>query len=111
MDEECFICSIQSKLWSKTIFIVFGQYFKRFTVDNMKKTGLNIWFFFWLYNSIDGRDFVDIHKYLMKKHKIVFKQNVTLTKYFYVIVNASLMWKNVIQIKNGVMINVSMSQC
>ena len=45
---------------------------KGFSVDNMKKTGLNGYFYDFSvnYNAIDTSNIVDIHKYLMKKHDI-----------------------------------------
>ena len=43
-----------------------------FSVDNMKKTGLNenVHDFSVGYNVIDTSNIIDIHKYLMKKHDI-----------------------------------------
>ena len=45
-----------------------GDISKDFTVDNMKKTGLNgyVCDFSIDYNTVDVSDIVDIHKYLMK---------------------------------------------
>ena len=49
-----------------------GNISKKFSVDNMKKTGLNgyIYDFSVDYNTIDTSNIIDIHKYLMKKHDI-----------------------------------------
>ena len=45
---------------------------ENFSVDNMKKTGLNeyVYDFSVAYNIIDTSNIVDIYKYLMKKHDI-----------------------------------------
>ena len=50
-----------------------GNVSKDFSASNMKKTGLNgyIYDFSVDYNSIDVNDIKNIHKYLMKKNKIV----------------------------------------
>ena len=47
--------------------------FKRFSLNNMKKTGFNgyIYDFSVDYDSTDVDDIKDIHKYLMKKNDIV----------------------------------------
>ena len=47
-----------------------GNISKHFSVDNMKKTGLDgyIYDFSVDYNAIAVDDILDIHKYLMKKH-------------------------------------------
>ena len=52
----------------------FGNISKDLTVINMKKTGLYryVYDFSVYYNTIDVRDIVDIHKYLMKKRNIMF---------------------------------------
>ena len=45
---------------------------KEFSVDNLKKTGLN-WYVYDFsidYNVIAVDDILDIHKYFMKKHDI-----------------------------------------
>ena len=46
---------------------------KYFLVDNMKKTGLNgyVYYFNVDYDTIAVDDLLEIHKYLMKKHGIV----------------------------------------
>ena len=45
---------------------------KDFSVDNMKKTGLNryVYDFSVDYNIIDTSNIIDSHKYLMKNHDI-----------------------------------------
>ena len=50
-----------------------GNISKDFSVDNMKKTGLNgyVYDFSVDYNAIAVADILDIHKYLMKKNGIV----------------------------------------
>ena len=50
-----------------------GNVSKDWSQDNMKKTGFNgyIYDFSSDYNVIDVSDIRDIHKYLMKKNKIV----------------------------------------
>ena len=49
-----------------------GNISKDFSVDNMKKTGLNgyVYDFSVDYNAIAVDAILDIHKYLMKKHDI-----------------------------------------
>ena len=49
-----------------------GNNSKYFSVDNMKKTGLNgyVYDFSVDYNAIAVDDILDIHKYLMKKHDL-----------------------------------------
>ena len=49
-----------------------GNISKDFSVDNMKKTGLNgyVYDFSVDYNNIDTSNIIDIHKYLMKQHDI-----------------------------------------
>ena len=49
-----------------------GTISKNFSVDNMKKSGLNRYVhdFSVDYNAIAADDILDIHKYLMKKHNI-----------------------------------------
>ena len=51
--------------------IVFGV--EQFSVDNMKKTGLNgyVYDFSVFYDAIAVDDILDIHKYLMEKNGIV----------------------------------------
>ena len=46
---------------------------KDWSADNMKKTGLNgyIYYFSVDYDATDVDDILDIHRYLMKKHNIV----------------------------------------
>ena len=48
---------------------MFRQCFERFSVGNMKKTGLYgyVYNFSVYYDSIDVDDILDIHNYLMKK--------------------------------------------
>ena len=50
-----------------------GNISKDWSQDNMKKTGFNgcIYDFSTDYNAIAVSDILDIHKYLMKKNKIV----------------------------------------
>ena len=50
-----------------------GNVSKDFSVDNMKKTGLNGYFYDFSvdYDAISVDDMVDIYKYLMKKNDIV----------------------------------------
>ena len=50
-----------------------GNTSKDFSVDNMKKTGLNGYFYDFSvdYDAISVDDMVDIYKYLMKKNDIV----------------------------------------
>ena len=57
-----------------------GDFSKDFTVDNMKKNGINgdINEFTVNYNTIYVTDIVDIHKYLTRKHNI--KQFLNLLK-------------------------------
>ena len=49
-----------------------GNISKDFSVDNMKKTGLNgyVYDFSVDYDAIAVNDILDIHKYLIKKHNI-----------------------------------------
>ena len=49
-----------------------GNNSKEFSVDNMKKTGLNGYVYDSSvdYNVVAVDDILDIHKYLMKKHGI-----------------------------------------
>ena len=55
------------------ITLCLGKISKDFTLDNMKKTGLNgyVCDFIVDFDSIAVDDIVDSHKYLMKKHGIV----------------------------------------
>ena len=48
---------------------MFGLYFKRFSVDNIKKTGIHgyVYDFSVDYDNIDVDEILDIHKYLTKK--------------------------------------------
>ena len=55
---------------------MFGQCFKGFSVDNMKKD--------WTIRSIDFDDILDIHKYSMKKHNM----NVLIYLMFIGVINA-----------------------
>ena len=50
-----------------------GNMSKDWSVDNMKKTGLKgyVYDFSVDYNAIAVSDILDIHKYLMKKNKVV----------------------------------------
>ena len=50
-----------------------GNTSKKFSVDNMKKTGLKryVYDFSVDYNAIAVADILDIHKYLMKKNGII----------------------------------------
>ena len=49
-----------------------GNVLRDFSVDNMKKIGLNGYFYDFSvdYDAIAVDDILDIHKYLMKKHDI-----------------------------------------
>ena len=49
------------------------KHFKRLSVDNMKKTGLNgyIYDFSADYDALAIDDILDIHRYLMKKNNII----------------------------------------
>ena len=53
--------------------ICLGNISRDFTVDNMKKTGLNanVYDFSVDYNAIANDKILDIHKYLMKSNNIV----------------------------------------
>ena len=55
------------------ILLCLGSVSKDFSVDNMKKTGLNgyVYDFSVNYDAIAVDDILDTHKYLMKKHGIV----------------------------------------
>ena len=48
---------------------MFGLYFKRFSINNMKRSGLygHVYDVSVDYDSIDADDIVDIHEYFMKK--------------------------------------------
>ena len=64
---------------------MFRQCFERFSVGNMKKTGLYgyVYNFSVYYDSIDVDDILDIHNYLMKKKNdvwIYLKKCVSLNK-------------------------------
>ena len=50
--------------------LLLGNISKDFSVDNIKKTGLNgnVYDFNVDYNAIDTNNIIDIHKYLMKEH-------------------------------------------
>ena len=52
-----------------------GNISKYWTVDNMKKTGLNGYVYDFSVNYYGVNNILDIHNYLMKKNDIV-KQNV-----------------------------------
>ena len=61
------------RFWNCSTFIALGKHFKEdFSVNNIKKTGLNkyVYDFSVHYNAIPVDDIIDIHKYLMKKHDI-----------------------------------------
>lgn len=67
--------SIQSKWFQnriKSIAFRFQRASKHFTVDNMKKAGLDgyMYDFSVNFNTVYVSDIVDIHKYLMEKHNI-----------------------------------------
>ena len=49
------------------------KHFKRLSVDNMKKTGLNgyIYDFSADYDALAIDDILDIHRYLMKKNNVI----------------------------------------
>ena len=57
----------------KDYTVCLGNIFKGFTINNMKKSRIkrNCNFFSVDFNPIDTNDISDIHKYLMKKKKIV----------------------------------------
>ena len=57
------------KLWH---ILCVQETFQNWSVDNMKKTGLNgyVYDFSVDYDAIPMNDILDIHKYLMKKHNI-----------------------------------------
>ena len=57
----------------KAYSLCLGNISKDFSVDNMKKTGLNgyVYDFSVDYDAIAVADILDIHKYLMKKNGIV----------------------------------------
>ena len=50
-----------------------SKHFKRWSVDNMKDTGLNgyVYNFSVDYDATDADDIKDLHKYLMKKNNMV----------------------------------------
>ena len=52
---------------------MFRKYFKDFSVDNMKNTGLNgyIYDFSVEYNAIKTDNILDIHKYLVGKNNVI----------------------------------------
>ena len=52
---------------------MFRKYFNDFSVDNIKKTGLNgyVCDFSVDYNAIAVGDILDVHKYLIKKNGVV----------------------------------------
>ena len=54
----------------KAYLLCLGNISKDFSVDNMKKTGLNgyVYDFSAGYNAIALGDTLDIHKYLIEKH-------------------------------------------
>ena len=49
-----------------------GNISKDFSVNNMKRAGLNgyVYHFSVYYNAVSVDDILDIHKYIMKKHDI-----------------------------------------
>ena len=58
---------------------------QKISASNMKKTGFNgyIYDFSISYNSIDVEEIKDIHKYLMKKNRMVLKCLNLSSKYFF----------------------------
>ena len=62
-----------------------GNISKDFSVDNMKKTGLNeyVYDFSVDYDAIIDDDILDIHKYLMEKNGIVYKMFGFIKKVFF----------------------------
>ena len=69
---EEFISLKQNTLKLRHIHFCLGNISKDFSVDNMKKTGLNgyVYDFSVNYDAIAVDDVLDIHKYLMKKNGI-----------------------------------------
>ena len=57
---------------TNAIPLCLGNLSKGFSIDNMKKTGLNgyVYDFRFDYDAIAVEDILDIHKYLIKKHDI-----------------------------------------
>ena len=55
--------------------LCFGNISKNWSIDNMKKTGLNRCFYDFSvdFDNISVTDILDIHKYLMKKNEIIVK--------------------------------------
>ena len=85
-NQQSFVCFKPYPLW-------LGNISKDFAVDNMKKTGLNEYVcdFSVDYNIIDVSDFVDIYKYLIKRHNIKQCSNVwnkLLIRYWVLVDNA-----------------------
>ena len=62
-----------SEIRSYSNLLCLGNISKDWSEDNMKKTGLEgyVYNFSADYNTIATSDIVDIHKYLMKKNRIV----------------------------------------
>ena len=56
-----------------TILLCLGNILKQWSLDNMKKTGLNgyVYDFSVDYDAITADDILDIHKYLMKKNNMI----------------------------------------
>ena len=52
-----------------------GNISKDWSVDNMKKTGFNVYAYDFSvdYDTVEVSDILDIHKYLMEKNKIIVK--------------------------------------
>ena len=61
-----------------------GNISKDWSVDNMKKTGLNRYLYDFCvdYDAIAVDDILDIHKYLMKKYNMILKCLALLKKHF-----------------------------
>ena len=59
----------EQRFWNKYNSIIFGLYFKRFSINDMKRSGLygHVYDISVDYDSIDADDIVDIHEYFMKK--------------------------------------------
>ena len=64
--------NLKQKLWFVASPLYLGNTSKDFSVDNMKKTGLNGYFYDFSvdYDAIAVDDILDIHKYLMEKNHI-----------------------------------------
>ena len=78
--------NLQQKIMIIPNNLCLGNVSKDFSAHNMKKkTGFNgyIYDFSVDDNSIDVKEIKDIHKYLMKKNKIIYKCLNLLSKYFF----------------------------